>query len=423
MLKTIKKKILAHINIHKFSNEYWSTIKELSFDIKKEDTIKLNSLLLKSIKEVPFYEKLSLKEIDIKNFPIIDKQTILDNEKEFINKNIKSTYLKKYSTGGTTGISLNLYKERKEFIRETAYIDFLVKKIVRKKIFSPKVGILRAMKPKSGIFEKIGKKVILNAGELSYETIILYVEIIEKEKIDYLHVFPSAIKLFCKYLELKNIKDRMPYLKGVLSSSEILTIEDKINIKKILGESKKIIDLYGHTEHLVMGYSEDFSEYKFFKNYGYLELRETNERIKNNKICEIIATGYNNEVMPLIRYSTNDFVEVNEKNQIVSIIGRGQDFVINKEKVVVPCILDTREETLKNVINFQFEQKILGEIIFNIVIGDNFQNKDELLILEDFNSSFGNKFTYIVKKVDKIPKTNRGKQKRLIQHLNLQEYF
>ena len=46
-----------------------------------------------------------------------------------------------------------------------------------------------------------------------------------------------------------------------------------------------------------------------------------------------------NTTMPFIRYGTDDYVEIDKNGNIIAIIGRSSDFVINKNNDIVPCII------------------------------------------------------------------------------------
>ncbi|MDY4801372.1 MAG: hypothetical protein SO183_07030, partial [Fusobacterium mortiferum] len=125
----------------------------------------------------------------------------------------------------------------------------------------------------------------------------------------------------------------------------------------------------------------------------------------------------------LIRYKTDDYVQLNSKNEVIKILGRKQDFLIDENNNIIPCIFDTREKTLNNIENFQFYQPKKGILIFKIVVLENYSKTDEEMLYEDLTNAFGKNLKISIKVVDKIEKTIRGKQKRLIQDFNIDEYW
>lgn len=72
---------------------------------------------------------------------------------------------------------------------------------------------------------------------------------------------------------------------------------------------------------------------------------------------------------------------------------------------------------MANVINFQFYQPRIGELIFRVVVTNDFGEQDIKCLLEDLNNSFNGLIDSSVEVVESIPKTKRGKQLRLVQEV------
>ena len=207
-----------------------------------------------------------------------------------------------------------------------------------------------------------------------------------------------------------------------LTSSEIFSKEDKALVREVFPDVK-IIDYYSHNELACCALSIDEGYYKFFNNYGYVEFIETGEVLNNgNKIAEIVATSIMNSGMPFIRYGTDDFVELDSGGNVVSIIGRASDFVVNTGNEVMPCIIHTRYESKKNVIAFQFYQEKAGELIYRVVVNKSFSNHEAEMLEEDLKNCFKDMACKVVV-VEQIEKTRAGKQMRLIQKLNIRNYL
>jgi phenylacetate-CoA ligase len=126
--------------------------------------------------------------------------------------------------------------------------------------------------------------------------------------------------------------------------------------------------------------------------------------------------------MPFIRYGTDDYVEIDNEGNIIGIIGRSSDFIINKNQNIVPCIVLTRNESKKNVINFQFYQDTPGILEYRAVVSSQFTEKEREMLVNDLTNSFDNKMACKVVVVSSIERTKIGKQKRLIQKLDLSKY-
>lgn len=417
LIKTLIKNLLKVLPAYK------SAIKNIKNEASKRNV--LEELLWHSIKTVPYYRthnpyKRSKESLNIREFPFLKKSEVVGNETLFISDKFNKMLLRKISTGGTSGISLNLYKSINSTAREHAFIDYAFSHIDIPK--NLRIGVLRGNKPTKGLYSYNGSQLILSSYDLSRENILLYLDIIHRFKINCLHVYPSSIRIFCKYIKELNQSINLPKLKGILSSSEILSNEDKDIILDIF-PNVVLVDLYGQNEHVALALSINKGPYKFIESYGYVEFRETGLKNGENKICEIVATGLINKAMPLIRYCTEDYVEIDKIGNVVSIIGRTQDFIVNLKNEIVPCILQTRTLTLENVVGFQFYQEKIGELEFRVVVNEKFSNKDERAILEDIGTTFNNYVIGKVKIVDTLIKTKIGKQKRLIQNIDINQYF
>ena len=241
-----------------------------------------------------------------------------------------------------------------------------------------------------------------------------YLNYLRIHKISCLHVYPSTISIMARLIKNKYGIADLPELKGILSSSEILSLLEKKLIREVFGNIK-IVDFYSQNELACCAISVNEGMYSFFNSFGHVEFVDTGERVNDNRICEIVSTGLLNEAMPLIRYATEDYVEVDKNNNVVSIIGRTSDFVYNKKGESAPCIINTRTVSMKNVTNFQYYQPCIGTLVFKVIVTDEFSDSDRQNLLDDMNMSFNGLMDCSVEVVVNIERTKRGKQLRLIQ--------
>lgn len=411
--KELLKKLLRHTPIYK------KTFYSISQPFDAETALKTN--VKNYIENVPFfhsYKQYLKRNFNINNFPIIYKSDILGHEKEFINEKVNKHFIIKEKTGGSTGWSLNVYRNFSSIIKASAYVDYMFSLIGN----NLKIAVLRGNKPKTGFFEIISNdKIILSSYSLSPESLDTYLNILKDYHISCIHAYPSSLGILSRLIKQKYGKADLPELKGILTSSEIFSREEKMLVSEVFPQVK-IIDFYGMNERCCCAYSINLNNYTFIQRYGYTEFIPTGEKKGDNIIAEIVATSMMNTTMPFIRYATEDYVEIDPDDNIVSIIGRSSDFVVNNKKDIVPCISLTRNESMKNVINFQYYQDTLGVLEFKVVTNKNFNNEEKKMLEEDLNNSFDGKMTCIVVPVDYIERTKIGKQKRLVQKLDLSKY-
>lgn len=368
------------------------------------------------IKDVPYYIDKGYCNTQFENYPILRKKDISGNENLFISTKIHKRFLIKVHTSGSSGISINFWKTIREIIKEEAYNNYEFS-LIGKKL---RIAVLRGNKPTSGKYEYKHKHLLLSSYHLSKQTVLEYLQLIEKYKINCLHVYPSAIHIFCKYLKeiLEEQDIKLPNLKGIFSSSEILTAETK-NIILQLFPDLILVDRYGSSEQVAMAIALNNGFFHFYNSYGIVEFLDTGLINGENKIKEIIGTSISNKGMPLVRYGTADYVEIDEDNNIVSIIGRTSDFVVNRNKEIVPCIVVTRHKTLDNVITFQYYQDTIGELLVRARVNDKFKDDERKIISEDIGGCFHGLMNVQVEVVKGFETTKNGKHIRCIQKLDL----
>lgn len=182
------------------------------------------------------------------------------------------------------------------------------------------------------------------------------------------------------------------------------------------------MNYYGQTELVGMAIGIDFEPMQFIGSFSYVELIDVDVQQSGNRLAEIVCTGFKKS-MPLIRYATGDYVEIDSNGNIKSIAGRISEFLIGKNGEVIPCIIVNRADTMKNVILVQYYQDQPGKFIYNVIGNENFGEDDIKAISEDIKLNFGDILEGTIVQVDHIEKTKRGKHRKIIQKLDVDYYL
>ena len=246
-------------------------------------------------------------------FPIINKAIIRRDFKSFINAS--NTNFIKANTGGSSGTPFEFYLEKGvSRPKEKAHFNWYWNQFGYKE--EDKVLMIRGealVNNKLYEFQAIENKLAISCYLINASNIDQVITIINRFKPKFIHAYPSALKSFidCMRLGKKELKVK---IESIFLGSEGLQLEDRKSISEYF--NAKIAHWYGHSERLVHAgncqYSDVFHLYPF---YGYLELiDELNNVIEEpNKKGRIIATGFDNRVMPLIRYDTGDEAEYSKQ--------------------------------------------------------------------------------------------------------------
>lgn len=397
----------------------------LSFSFSKSlinqvlDEDRLKKALYDAHKDVPFYSSYSMPDDikDLSSLPILRKSVIVGHEKDFISRKVPNWMIRQLETGGTSGVSLRVYYRPHEVLRYNSVANYAFSMIGN----HLRIAELRGHRPADNkISEKMGPVLLLSSYLLNEETLDDYLNELREHKITCLHVYPSSLAILCRLIRQKYGEADLPLLKGILASSEVFSHEDK-NLAKQAFPSVKIVDFYGLNELCCAAVSVDDGPFRFFQNYGYVEMIDTGERIGDHKIAEIVATSIMNRTMPLIRYGTEDYAEIDENGEVVAILGRTSDFVVTKHKRLIPCIFINRDISFAHVVTFQYFQEREGELIFRVMVNDGFGKADIDNLMEDLQNSFIDVDSK-VEVVGEMDKTRIGKQRRMVQKLDLNKY-
>lgn len=413
-------------SLFRYCRAYRFLQKEFDMMTKDPNLIqkKLENQLQYAVSNVPYYKKkytalLQKKPLGITQFDYLHKTDIANNENSFVSTRYFKPLLYKDSTGGSTGVSLNICNNLHSLIRETFFIDHIFSQIAPRKEL--KIAVLREKKPRQGHWDLSQGKLILSQYDLNLRNTRIYLDLMHKHQINCLHAYPSSILILCKHIHDQGIESKVPRLKGIITSSETLSRQQKEYILQTF-PGATLIDLYGQSEHLAMAYSVNLGYYQFIPQYSWVEFKDTGTYNGENKIFEIIGTNFSNRAMPLIRYSTEDNVEIDQDGNIIGIIGRAQDYLVNKEMELVPCIEDAMPSALRNVITFQYFQQQVGEIEYRIVVNNRFDKTDEKELQKQLLAMYNHKIEPKIIVLDRIERLPSGKQKRLIQELDLKAF-
>lgn len=370
----------------------------------------------RAIRDVPFYSdygRYLTEPFDLKRFPIIRKTDILNHSAEMVSRKAVKRLLKRKETGGSTGVSLELFYSPSTIVRKEVARDLAFGLIGT----NLKVAMLRGDRPKDGaIMECLGNgNILLSAYLLSADTLDQYLDHLRDNHISCLHVYPAAIAIMARLIVQRyGTAPNLPELKGILGSSEIFSREEKQVVMQAF-PGVKIVDFYSHNELACAAVAVDNGFFHFNPGFGYVEFIPTGDMVNGNRVAEIVATSVMNRTMPFIRYGTDDYVELDKDGNVVSIIGRTSDTVYTLTGEKVPCIVNTRNISFVNVVNFQFYQPRKGVLVMRIVPNDKYTDVDSANILHDMNTSFVGRLECHVETVKDVERTKAGKQRRLVQ--------
>lgn len=417
----------------KIKNHFYFGTENLDFFVKKR-TKKVFKSALKTDYYKQHFIKLnqSTKNLSVEDFPIIDKKTIIESQKSFCLKNI---FIPKTmgNTGGSTGSPFSFFTDLNCRLTEFSHQLFFYKELGFNrfdKIYSFGGLKISHQKIKKNIFWKnkifgfpFGN-IIFSADLLTDSNASHYFNKISNNKPQFLRGYPSAIMTIANFI--KKNKIRVDFLKGILLTSEMISIQNISLISKYF--NCKVVPQYGQAENSVFGFAYP-NKLKYFCSpfYGITEVinPKTGLHVKENELGEVVVTSLSNLYQPLIRYKTGDLaIYGGKKNDFVvldKLYGREQDFIFDKnfnKILLVGLIFGSHTEAFNHINDWQFVQNKPGKLFINIHHAKSWNS----LIHENLvNNLFINHELEIeIKYYLDFVKTKAGKRKFLIQNIKVE---
>ncbi len=368
---------LAGINIRNIANGFYilknlKKLKQSQFYSKEElmlvQTEKLKHILWQAINYVPYYKSLNIKVNfenfslnELQKFPVMSKQIMQYEYKNFISDKYDYNKLQFKSTSGSSGmpfkIAKSYYSDAIEYcmmLRAWSMTDSY------DYTFRDPCVVLRSYSPKPNEplykHDKILNYWFLSPYDINQKNLDIYLDIFKKSKAKLLRGYPSSLYILTLLLKENNI--RIPQIKTLFTSSENLLPQ----YKKVIEDywQLPLIDWYGQNERTVTVQKCAYGNYHNNDEYGIVELDTNNQ---------IIATSLNNDVMPLIRYATNDIAIPTQVTTCAcgrglsipfeGIDGRADDLLMKEDGTVMATVnIYNAMEKFQDVKQFKIIQEV-----------------------------------------------------------------
>lgn len=399
---------------------------------KEQQKILLNQVN-DAISHVPYYShyKRCTSMEDFTELPVIDKQVIVRSFHDFTNPGTRNSRIKA-NTGGSSGTPLEFFIE-KDISRpkEKAHFDWYWGLFNYKS--NDRIMMIRGLPlSQNRLFEyrTIDNVLNITCYKLNNQNISQIAREIETFRPTIIHGYPSSLKILTVLLETITFKNK-PKIKAIFLGSESLTDSDRQYFKEFY--NAKVVNWYGHTERLIHGGNCPAANgYHFYPFYGYMELLdEWNNPVREpGKEGRIVATGFDNRVMPFIRYDTGDLGILSENKTcecgftgttLKSITGRSQYIIVLSDNTSVSLtafIFGQHLDAFKRIMEMQIVQERIGEIEIKIIKSPEYSSADEDSLAQTLLSSVDHKIKIKFTYVDELTKTVRGKNIFFISRLN-----
>lgn len=270
---------------------------------------------------------------------------------------------------------------------------------------------------------------------MTAERMDLYLDLIDKRRIAYLHGYPSAIEILCRHMWRTGRRPRAG-IKGVFPISEPLYPFQRDIIRAVLPEAA-IASFYGLSERVLFAgeVAGCDGDYAFEPLYGHAELLDEAGApvTRTGTRGRIVGTGFLSTGMPFIRYDTGDRAELVEpasetngwRLRVRAIAPRRKpEFLIGAEgnRIVTPTIVPVSPAQFYGVSEFQFYQDTPGRCLIKAVPARGCGEKEARLFLEEMQNRVGSALRFELALVGALAGNARGKRPVVDQRLDVEAF-
>lgn len=400
-------------------------------ELRQLQSERLTALLRHAHRTSPWYRAtieqsgLDLNETveasDLSSLPITTKADIRNNTERFISDDYDINTLNRAKTGGSTGVSLNLYfDERCQQWRNAAqmYADSLAGWEPGTRVAAvwgnPPVAKTPKQKLRSYLLERT---IYLDTMDLNPTSMGAFVEEWKSFQPEVIFGHAHSIYIFAKFLLESDIAELRP--KGVVATSMMLLDHERNVIEQAF--STKVTNRYGCEEvGLIAVECEKHKGMHINSAHIVLECLDANDQpVSPGEPGKLVLTDLNNYAMPLIRYRVEDVGvladDLCECGRTLPLLdrleGRVADFLKKPDggQVAGVSLVERTLTKVPGVEQMQLVQEKMHEIKILRVKGKDFLPDTDAQLINEFRGVFDESVDLIIVDVVTIPQEATGK--------------
>ncbi len=398
-------------------------------ELKKAQWQKLKNILSFAKENVPYYkDKLSRVDVDslttFEEFaavvPILTKEDVRKNIDNLISSKYEKSNLAHAKTGGSTGVSLDLYMDK--YCQELRNAAAMRSDIWSGWNIGEERGALWGNIPKNPSLKSrirnffLTRTVSLDTMNMNEKTMRAFAETLHKQNIKNLFGHAHSIYLFAEFCKKNGINLNM---KSIIATSMMLLDNEREVIEEVF--KCKVQNRYGCEEvSLIASECEKHNGLHLNIDHLYIEfLKNDTAPAKPGEIGAIVVTDLINYGMPLIRYKVGDYGVPSERKcdcgrglpLMERIVGRVADFLKRRDgsEVAGISMIERTLTKIKGIEQLQIIQKKIAEFELNVVQDSSYTADSEIMLVKEIKDVFGGDISVKINYVTKIRQDRNGK--------------
>jgi phenylacetate-CoA ligase len=356
----------------------------------------------------------------LEQWPLLEKWSVRTEPNAFLSG--PAIFAARASTGGTTGVPLQLTRSLRSIVFEQACIDAMLERL-GVDARTARMAVLRGdnvkdpsdLQPPFWVAAAGGQRRVFSSNHLNAATVDAYARAFEEFRPDVLWAYPTALESLCLQLMRTGRKLAVP---RVLTSSEMLAPHLWELVRTVLGS--EVLDYYGQAERVAVAYAQRPDQYRFLPGYAHVELHPT-AREGDHVLYEIVGTNLWNFAMPLPRYRTGDLLRLpaswgeRELEEVTlgartfaGVLGRDSDILISPDGVQLTGI-DHFQRDVAHLVRIQVIQEAPDDVRVLVLPADGYSERDAAQLLHNVRTKVPSSMRVDIRRVDALERTALGK--------------
>ena len=385
---------------------------------------RLNTLVRHAYDTVPLYRSRGkpdrpFTELEqLQELPVLAKDELRAPRSIVTSALWGSRRLQEVHTGGTTGKPLTIYCDRPTLQRNYAFFARFrewagVPRGARVATFAGRTIVSPGQtRPPYWRFNAAANTLLFSSYHIAPDTLPYYVDRLRAFDPDLIDSYPSSLAPIARYVVNQGISDLRP--RAIITSSETLDADMRHNIEVAFG--CRVFDHYGAAEMAALVTQCEIGTYHVNPEFGIVEVLRDGRAARPGEVGEIVATGFVNPVMPLIRYATGDLAEQGAGGcacgrafpSLARIEGRTDDVLVTPEGRWIGR-LDPIFKGVSSLHETQIVQDRADHVRVDVVPVAAFTTAERDALVRALRQRLGPSMQIDVVQVGRIPRTAAGK--------------
>ena len=411
-------------------------------EIKAYQSEKLQPIIKHAYQTVPYYrevmDRLRLTPADFRTvddvpkMPVLTKEDVIENFDKLVSTAIKPSKMISGSTSGTTGRPMFLRYDHNSCLIKTV-AEWRMKRslgvdVGEKFAFFTGRMFVPPHRTKPPFWRKnmILNHLFFSCFHMSQKNMQVYLDQLYRFNPVVVEGYPSSLFVVARYMVEKGITypARMTF-----TSSETLYPVQREMIEKAF--PCPLYDFYGAAERIIFG-SECVKQVGKHLNldFGFTEIIDSNQQLSPpGEMGQMVATGFHNFAMPLIRYRTDDASSIRHEPCecgctfpfMSDVTSKSEDIITTPDgRHIVPASLTHPFKPLKGVLESQIIQEELRFMTVKLVVNNQFNDDERNSIIRELSARVGADMKIEIQIVDAIPRTQSGKLRWVISKVGVE---